>query len=223
MVKEDITLVYMGGDGYTESTAQPFLNYLNQHGIKTIYIPLREEDENCSYDDLETENYCQYIDGFIPKATPNLYGYGISKGSHWIRVYASKRPRTFKKLILVEETTMTPELMVEYEHSRGNDYVEEFYHNPNDIPGLNSTDKALDVIVSDHAKYCPKGMPIHVVFTSRNNMNEPYSEDVVQLKNRYVQYLKRNGCQVRVHKFNSDHCIDTHPQYFPQLLSIIAD
>lgn len=218
---DKVTLLYMPGDGYTEGTVSQFLNYLQQHGINVIFIPLQEENENCTYEQLTPDAYCDYIDQYVPKATPNLYGYGISKGCHWIRLYAAKRPGRIKKLILVEETTMTPELMLKFEQARGNDYVEEFYDNPEDISGLNATDKALDAVISDHSVYAPKHIPIHIVFTSRNNMNEPYTSDVVALKNRYVQYLKRHGCNVRVHHFNSDHCIDLHPEFFPQLLSII--
>ncbi len=216
-----ITLLYLGGDGYSEETAGPFINFLEQHGINVIFVPLQEENENCTYEQLTPDAYCDYIDSYVPRNTPNLYGYGISKGSHWIRVYASKRPGRLKKLILVEETTMVPELMLKYEQSRGNDYVEEFYDNPNDIPGLNSTDKALDAVISDHSVYAPKHIPIHIVFTSRNNMDEPYTSDVIALKNKYVQYLKRHGCQVRIHHFNASHCIDTQPQFFAQLLQII--
>lgn len=220
---EQITLLYLPGDGYTETNSAPFLNFLSQNGINPIYIPLIEEDSNVSYNDLSTENYVKYISSFIPKSTPNIYAYGISKGSHWARVFAAKKPGIIKKLILVEETTMTPELMVKYEQSRGNDYVEEFYDNPNEIPGLDNTEKALDVIVSDKQKYCPKYIPIEVVFTSRNNMNQPYTSDVIMLKNKYVNYLKRNGCRVRVHKFDSQHCIDLEPKFFPQLLEIIKN
>ena len=212
----------MPGDGYTESVAQPFLSYLNQHGFKTIYVPLLEEDQNCSYDDLSTSNYCRYIDRYIPKSTPNLIGVAISKGSHWLRVYASKRPNVFKHIVLMEETTMTPELMIQFEKQRGNDYVEEFYHEPDDISGLDATQKALDVIVSDKEEYCPKNIPIDIIFTSRSNTNEPYSSEVIRLKNRYVKYLKDHKCRVRVHHFDSDHCIDLHPEFYPQLLNIIA-
>lgn len=222
MDSSDITLIYIPGDGYDESTAAPFINFLNQHGVKVIFIPLQEEDENCTYEQLRADAYCDYIDRYVPKATPNLYGYGISKGCHHLRVYAAKRPGKLKKIILVEETTMNPELMMQYEHSRGNDYIEEFYENPNDISGLNATDKALDVLVSDHTKYCPRNIPIKIVWTSRNNMNEPYSQDVLDLKKRYESYLKRNGCRIQVFHLNSDHCVDTHPEFFPKLLSIIT-
>ena len=215
------SLVYMPGDGYSYNDAEPFLKYLNDNGINTIPIPLQEENPDCSYEQLSTDNYCKYIDSYIPKSTPNLYGYGISKGCHWIRVYAARNPGKFKGLILVEETTMTPELMVKFEQARGNDYVEEFYHNPNEISGLDSTEKALDVIVSDKQKYCPKNIPIVLVFTARNNLNQTYTADVLALKRRYANYLKRNGCNVRVVHLNTDHCVDVHPEYFPKLLEII--
>lgn len=218
---ESPTLIYLPGDGYTEATARPFLNFLNQHGIRTIYVPLQEENENCTYDQISPENYCKYIDCYVSDLRGQVYGYGISKGEHWIRMYAARNPGKIKKLILVEGTCMTPKLMVQYEHSRGNDYVEDLYEDPVEHEEMNATDKALDAIVSDKGKYAPKNIPIHIVFTSRNNQNEPYSADVIALKNQYVNELRRAGCQVRVHKFNSDHCIDTHPQYFPALLSII--
>ncbi len=223
-------LLWLPGDGYggqpqsgAGAADAQWLEFLRQHEINVIFVPLQEEDEDCTYEQLDADAYCDYIDQFAPSRCPNLWCGGISKGAHWARVYASKRPGRVKKLLLIEETTMTPELMVKYEQARGNDYVEELYDNPNEIDSLNATDKALDAIVSDRAKYCPRGIPIHIVFTSRNNMNEPYPADVVSLKNRYVSYLKRNGCQVRLHKFNSDHCIDTHPEFFPQLLGILNE
>ena len=94
----------MFGDGYTEDSIKPFVNYLESHGISTIGVPLLEENESTSARDIEPENYCKYIDSYVPKFCNNLYCYGISKGCEWLTIYASKRSNV-KKLILVEPTT----------------------------------------------------------------------------------------------------------------------
>ena len=81
---------------------------------------------------------------------------------------------------------------------------------------------ALDSIVSRRNKYFPK-CPINIVWTSRNNQNEPYSPKILDLKDKYVKYLRNNGCNVKVFYANSDHCIDLNSKFYPYLLKIITE
>ena len=152
-----VTLALMFGDGYTNEIIQPFVNYLESHGIKTIGIPLLEESKDISYKDINPENYCKYIDKYIPRFCNDLYLYGISKAGEWLTIYASKRSNV-KKLILIEPTTFPgrPQFLVDYEKDRGNDYVEDFYENPGVDNSLNNTELTLDSIVSRNNKYIPK-------------------------------------------------------------------
>ena len=92
------------GDGYSDEIVQPFVRYLESHGISTIGIPLLEENEDTAYSDITPENYCKYIDKYIPRFCNDLCLYGISKGCEWLTIYASRRSNV-KKLILVEPTT----------------------------------------------------------------------------------------------------------------------
>ena len=213
----------MFGDGYTNDAIAPFVKFLESHGIKTIGIPLLEEEENTSYSDITPENYCKYIDSFIPRFCNDLCLYGISKGCEWLMIYASRRSNV-KKLILVEPTTFPgkPEYLVEFEKDRGNDYVEDYYQNEGVDEQQDNAKMTLDAIASDRHHYYPK-CPINIVWTARNNQNEAYSPQVIQMKHQYVNYLRSHGCKVRVFEKNSDHCIDTHEQHFPFLLRVITE
>ena len=214
-------LLYIPGDGYTKEIVAPFFNFLKQHQINPIYVPLLEEKETCGYDELEPENYCSYIDTFTKDfKNEKLIGYGISKGCHWLRVYASKRHGLFEKLVLVEETTMNPKNMVKFEKNRGNDFVEDYDNLNQEIEGIDSTKKALNSIVNDDNKYIPK-CKMFYVWTTRNNENLPYSPDVYKMKKDFINDLKRNGANITEKIINSEHCADTKPKNFPFLLDLI--
>ena len=216
------TIVCIEGDGYSEQIATPWLNFLQQHGYQTIFVPLIESDPNATYEELRAPNYCKYVDGYIPRGE-SLILYGQSKGCHIAMMYATRNAKKFREIVLLENTMMNKDLMVEFEKDRGNDYVEDYAANPKDIPGLDATEKMLDIAVSDPTNYCPRGIPIKLIWTSRNNQNEPYSADVVAMKKKYESYLRSHGSTVKVYHLNSDHCADTHPEYFPKLLEIIED
>lgn len=217
-----VTLAMIFGDGYNDEVIQPFVRYLESNGVKTIGIPLLEEDDEVSYRDVTPDHYCKYIDKYIPRFCNDLYLYGISKGCEWLTIYASRRSNV-KKLILVEPTTFPgkPEFLVQYEKDRGNDYVEDYYRNPGVEENNDKTDMTLDAIASDRHRYFPK-CPISIVWTSRNNQNEPYSPQVLHMKSQYVKYLRANGCKVKEFNVNSDHTIDLHEKYFPFLLRVIT-
>lgn len=217
-------IVLIEGDGVSEELAQPWISFLEQHGYNTILVPLIENDSNASYEDLRAENYIKYVDKFIPKVHDKLILYGQSKGCKIAMMYATKYPRKFKEIVLLENTMMNKDLMVEFEKDRGNDYVEQFAENPNDIPGLDSTEKMLDIAVSDQKDYTPKFVPIKLIWTSRNNQNQPYDQTVLSLKKRYEQYLRKHGCNVKVYHLDTQHCADIlEPSMRPKLLEIIQD
>ena len=227
-----ITLLAIFGDGYTNEVIKPFIDYLTSHNVNVMVVPLREENETCSYDELDADNYCDYIDSYVEKIpgfnmsnaekfkSSKLVGYGISKGAHHIKVYATKRPNLFRKIVLVEDTMMNPKNMVKFEKDRGNDFVEEYDNQNREIEGLDATHKALNAIVNDDTPYIPK-CPITLVWTSRNNENEEYDETVLRAKRDYTNYLRSHGAKITVKHINEQHCVDTIPKWFGYLLNLI--
>ena len=214
-----INLILLPGDGYTPDTQAEFIRYLSSHGFNCIQIPLVEANPAASYEDLRTENYLKHIDSYInPKE--QYWIFGISKGAHYARVYASRRSN-IKKLISCEETTMNPRLLVEYEKSRENFFITDYFRDATEHEELDIDRKSLDSVVSDKQTYFPK-CPINIIWTSRNNENEPYDEKVLLLKRKFVQYLKQHGCKVKVFNINSEHNCTTHERNFPLLLKFIT-
>ena len=206
------------GDGYTPDTLQPFISYLSSHGFKCVQIPLMEENPSVSYDDLKSDHYCEYIDSFInPKL--NYWMLGISKSCHWFRVYASRRSN-IKKLILIEPTTMNPRLLVEFEKSRDNYFITDYFKDSEEHEEYTSDQKALDSIVSDKHSYFPK-CRIVVIWTTRDNKNEFYSERVLMLKRKFIEYLKRNGCSVKSCTINSEHNALSYSENYELILKFM--
>ena len=213
-----IQLILLPGDNYEPDTMADFISYLSKHNFNCIQVPLVEANPAASYDDLRADEYCNHIDSYInPKQ--QYWIFGISKGAHWARVYASKRSN-IKKLISCEETTMNPRLLVEYEKSRDNYFINDYFQDATEHEEYDVDRKALDTVVSDKASYFPK-CPINVIWTTRNNEDEPYSANVNMLKRKFVQYLKTHGCRVKVFEINSEHNCVTHERNFPMLLIYI--
>lgn len=215
-----LNLIILPGDGYKKYMLKPFMNYLKLYSIHVIFIQLLENRKSCSYEDLSTENYLKYINSRIPRHYKSFVIYSISKGCHWARVYASKCSERISKLIMVEPTTFNPQLMREYEKSRGNYFIDDFYRIDEPFTNIDSTMKSLDVLVSDKNEYIPR-VPTIIVYTSRNNENKPYSMEVIRMKKRFVEYLKRNRVNVRVINIDSHHCVDLYPKNFQFLKSLI--
>ena len=212
-------IILLPGDGYSPDTQADFIDFLTTHGFNCIQIPLIEFNPSVSYDDLKADNYCKYIDSKIDMKQ-QYWIFGISKGAHWARVYAAKRPGIIKKLISCEETTMNPKLLVEFEKARGNYFVEDYFADKTEHEEYDNDKKALDEVVSDNGRYFPK-CPINIIWTSRNNENEVYEENVLAMKRRFVNYLKNNGCHVKVFNLNSEHNATTHRENFGYLLKFI--
>ena len=216
-----INLIILPGDGYKKQMLKPFMDYLYKYGIYSVFIQLLENRKSCSYEDLETDNYMGYINSRIPHSWSKFAIYSISKGCHWARVYASKYPRNVMKLILVEPTTFNQKLMREYEQSRGNYFIEDFYRIKEPFAGINSTMKSLDVLVSDKNKYIPR-VPTIIIYTSRNNENNPYPFEVIRMKNEFVKYLRNNRVSLKVIKIDSHHCADLYPRNFNLLKNALT-
>ena len=121
---------------------------------------------------------------------------------------------------MIEPTTLNPKLLVEYEKSRNNYFVEDYFKDDNEYEYLDSDQKALDSIVSDKKNYFPK-CPVTIIWTTRNNQNEFYSEKINMLKKEYEKYLKRNGCKLKSFTINSEHNATTHEKNFDLLLKLI--
>lgn len=215
-----INLIILPGDGYKKQMLKPFMNYLRLYHITPIFIQLLENKSDCTYEDLETDNYLKYINSRVPRNWSKFTIYSISKGCHWARVYASKYPKTVEKLILVEPTTFNQKLMREYEQSRGNYFIEDFYRIDEPFKGINPTMKSLDVLVSDKNKYIPR-VPTTIIYTSRNNENKPYPFEVLRMKNEFASYLRRNGVSLKVIRIDSHHCADLYSNNFAILKDAI--
>lgn len=213
-------VVIIPGDGYRLENHQGLINYLSSHGFNVQWIPLKESGPPVDYEDLEADNYCSYIDSMLPKSFYRFSMYGISKGSHHCKVYACKNPTRVKKLVLVEDTMMIPELMKQFELCRGNDFINDYYTDDSKLEREDNTKTDLDVVVSDKTKYVPKCKTI-MVWTSRDNQNKPYDNHVQALKKKYVRYLKNNGCPLTVRYVDSDHCLDQHSKYYPLICSLL--
>ena len=123
---------------------------------------------------------------------------------------------------MIEPTTLNPKLLVEYEKSRNNYFVEDYFKDDNEYEYLDSDQKALDSIVSDKKNYFPKCKMI-IIWTNKNNQNEFYSEKVIMLKKEYEKYLKRNGCNLKSFTINSEHNATTHEKNFDLLLKLINE
>ena len=205
--------VIIPGDGYEEQMMHPFMKYIRSLGYYPIYVPLIEESEDVTYDDLSSRNYAKYIDKHV-KSKSILYG--VSKGCHWATVYSTLYPSKVKRLILVEPTTMEPSLLVAFETYRGNAFVKQYYDIDDELD-IDSTGKAIDTIVSDRRSYIPK-CPILIIWTSIDSSGNRYSPRVINLKRRYIQYLKINGANVIVKDVEGPHCLDLHPKYFQKII-----
>lgn len=207
----------MGGDGYELDNQKGLIDYFSDHGFNVKWINLLEEvNDNVSYEELEPRNYAKYIDENIPKEFNKFYAYGISKSCYWLQCYASLYPTRVEKLLLVEPTTMKSDLLRDYELTRNNDFITEYYENPAKITREDNTRTAIDVIVSEKHNYIPK-CKTTIIWTSRNNKNEPYTAEVLKLKKRFELYLKNNGCNLKVLHIDSDHCVDQNPKNYPLL------
>ena len=214
-------IVILPGDGYTKELHLQFINFLKNNNFKVCWIPLMEDSyESVSYEDLESKNYIKYINSFIPSDFTRFILYGISKGAHLAKIYASYNYNKVIKLILAEDTMLNPNLMEKYEVDRGNDFIVDMKNNNYEDETLDNTKKMLDVSVSDKNNYFPK-CPINIIWTSRNNQNEPYDETVLSLKRKYVNYLKNGGCHVKVFNIDAIHTLDLEPKYFNFLLKVI--
>lgn len=213
-----INLIVGCGDGYTPDTQLPWINYLEKHGFKCIQIPLQEINPSVSYEDLKSDNYIKYIDSFI---NPNLsyWMIAISKSCHYWRIYASKR-NNIKKLILIEPTTMNPKLLVKYEEARGNYFINDYFEDAEEHDEYDADQKALDSIVSDKKKYFPK-CNIIIIWSTRNNQDEFYSEKVNMLKREFERYLKNNGCKLKSFTVNGNHNLTLYEKNFDLLLKLI--
>lgn len=208
------------GDGASLEDERPLIDYLSSKGFAVQWIPLKESGPDCSYEELESDAYCKYIDSMIPKEFYSFTMYGISKGCNWVRVYAAKNPTRVKKLVMCEPTTMIPSLLRDFEIDRGNDFIDEMYTNPAKITREDNTKTALDVIVSDHRSYIPK-CPTTIIWTSRNTQNEPYDNHVIHLKEKFVNYLRNKGARVKVINIDAPHYINVQRRYFGVILNAL--
>ena len=208
-------LVILPGDGYELSNQKKLIDYLSSKGFNVKWIQLMESDsQQLSYDDLLPENYCKYISSKIPPEFDSFYMYGISKGCYWSQVYASLNPHKVQKLLLIEPTTMKPDLLKNFELNRNNDFIQEYYDNPAHVTREDNSKTALDVLVSETRRFIPK-CPTTIIWTSRDNRNEPYTPEVISLKKKFEAYLKNNGCKLKVLHVDGSHTLDQEEANYP--------
>ena len=189
-----INLLLGQGDHYTPETQPQFANFLSRSGFNVVQVPPLESNPAATYDDLRSENYCRFIDKYV---NPNLQYWMVcvSKSCHWFKIYASKRSN-IKKLVVIEPTTLNPKLLVEYEKSRENCFIADYFRDDNEYDYHDADEKALDSIASDKKHYFPK-CPVTIIWTNRNNQNELYSDKIVMLKKEHGKYLTKDGCDVK--------------------------
>lgn len=206
-------IVYVNGDGAYLEDEKPLIDYLADQGFEVMFIPLKESGPQVSYQELSAESYCQYIDSMLPKEFTTFTMLAISKGCAWSRIYAAKNTKRVKKLVLIEPTTLTPELLAEFENARGNSFINEFHSNPAEVTREDNTKTALDVLVSDHTPYIPR-CPTVIIWTSRDTQNRPYDNYVLGLKRKFERYLRSKGVRLSVIHVDGPHYIATEPRYF---------
>lgn len=216
-----INLLILPGDGYKKQMLIPFINYLKRNNINPLFVQLIENKKKCSYESLDPINYIKYINSKIPLSWNKFTIYSISKGCHWGKVFACKYPKRINKLILVEPTTFNQQLIRKYEKERGNYFIDDLYQINEPFKGISSIIKSLDVIVSDDNKYIPR-VPTTIIYTNRDNRNEFYSNEVIEMKNEFVDYLRRNGVKLKVLHIDSQHCADLYPSNFEIIKTEIA-
>lgn len=213
-----INLLLGCGDHYSPDTQLNFANFLSRHGFNVISIPLQESNPQISYEDLKPDNYCKFIDKYVNKNL-DYWIVCISKSCHWMRIYASKR-NNIKKLILIEPTTMNPKLLIKYEEARGNYFINDYFEDSEEHDEYDVDQKALDSIVSDKKKYFPK-CPIIIIWSTRNNQDEFYSEKINMLKREFERYLKNNGCKLKSFTINGNHNLTLYEKNFDLLFKLI--
>ena len=217
-------VIYISGDGITPEMLAPLIEYLRNHGIRIIQIPLREETSEISSRELTASSYNSYIESFIPKSESHLVLVGESKGCFHLTRFAStsRMKDRVDKLILIEPTTMKPDLLVEFERQRGNDYIEDYAREPGVNENLDPTEKTIDEMVSDTRKYIPKCRTI-IVWTTHDNTKNPYTPDVVHLKREYERFLRSNGCNLKVIHRVGNHCQDMEAKNYPFILRLLSE
>ena len=215
-----MNLVFINGDGASLEDEKPFINWLSSKGYSIQFIPLKESGPQVDYEELESDNYCAYIDSMLPKQFYQFTMLGISKGCHWCRVYASRNKSRVSKLVLIEPTTMTPELMQQFELDRGNYFISNYYNDPSELTREDNTHTALDVIVSDHKAYIAK-CPVVILWTSKNNQNQAYDSHVLALKKKFERYLINHSVHLKVIHVDASHYLTTQPKHFSTILKAL--
>ena len=221
--------VYLPGNGYKENTSKEFLNALKDtFGLPVIFIQLLEnKSSSIGYSSLEPKAYSDYINKHIPDGKWILMG--ISMGCLHIANYAHFYPNKCANVMFMLEPTIMQgyyPLLREFEAGRGNgEWLDDLHIKPNNL-NIPANEKVMDIAVSPpydkHPLRFPYNISVGVVYTTRSNTNEKYTNGQLLAKNRYYQLLKKQHKRCFMLKLNTSHCVDTQPQYFNTLINFIS-
>lgn len=215
--------VYLPGNGYRRSMVQGFLSSLKAATHRpVIFVQLLEnKSSKYGYDQLDPKSYSDYIAKTIGQ--PGKYiMMGISMGCLHIANFAHFYPSwCYKCMFMLEPTIMQGiyPLLYAYEDERGNgDWLADLKARPNnlDIP---ANEKVMDMSIDKHYEI-PHNIAIGLVYTTRSNMNQPYTDRQRIAKEKYYKYLNRNHKTFML-RVNTSHCIDTKPKYFSTVITFI--
>lgn len=216
--------VYLPGNDYEASTCSAFLTKLaDSLGKRVIFVQLMEnKSSNYSYNQLEPRHYADYIAKTIGK--PGKYVMmGISMGCLHIANFAHFYPAwCYPVMFMFEPTIMQGiyPLLYAYEDERGNgEWLEKLKESPNNLH-IPANEKVMDMSI-DKTYNIPSNITIGIVYTTKSNTEEPYTERQLAAKEKYYHWLSRTH-ETEMLRLNTSHCVDTKPKYFDTLINFIS-
>ena len=218
---------YLPGDNYTYNMVKPFLEKLSKaFDKKVLFIQLIENtNKDATYEQLEPKAYSNYILRHLDIYKKYVF-IGTSSGTLHVSNFAHFYPSMVHTLILIEPTIAQAHyrFLKQYEIDRGNGKWIELLKKQ-DAPFLHgpASEKVIDInITMKHPLHFRSSIPIIIINTTRNNLDIPYTEDQLQSKKRYIEWLKTSGRhRVTSVWFDSHHCIDTEKKMIGPLINFI--
>lgn len=216
--------VYLPGNDYRRSMVQQFMTYLwHATGKRVIFVQLLEnKSEHYDYDALEPKPYSDYIARSI--GHPGKYVMmGISMGCLHIANFAHFYPQWCHRCMFMFEPTIMQgiyPLLYDFEDGRGNgEWLADLKEQPNnlDIP---ANEKVMDISIDRHYEIPESVQRIGVIYTTRSNRGDRYTDKQRAAKEKYYRYLGRRHTTYLL-QLNTSHCIDTQPRFFEQIVDFV--
>lgn len=241
-------LVYLGGNGYTESMVKRFFGHLEAIHVvnKCIYVPLLENVyADLSYDELSPKRYSEYIHRKIGSPRPyydfidniraqrfntEVYKYvffGTSMGCYHIQNYAHFYPRVVYAMIWLEPTMCGGDYkyLKDFEAGRGNkEWINMLYDEKTDHEEWDSSTKVIDIAVSnDFDNSFRKSIKLGIIYTTLNNEGKPYTELQLKAKEGFLEELKKKGYHYLFKLIDGPHTADLYPKYIGGIADFVSD